>query len=192
MIEFRPKGRSAFGAALVLSIIGLGIGQAVLQNKADAQRAAQGYAVNATEGEHLIIRGGSVFIKVDPRRDSNNLALGTQQLQIGAGIPIHRHAHMDEFFYVLEGSGTFILNDARYTVEKGGTVFIPKGASHGFENPNKEMLLLWVVAPPGLEDFFREIGSQPGAPPKQLAAEQVNDIRQRLEAEQLKRLQTRP
>jgi quercetin dioxygenase-like cupin family protein len=192
MIELKPKRRYFFGAALVSSIVGLGIGQAVLQDKADAQRAAQGSVLNATEGDHLIIRGGSVVIKVEPRKDSDNLALGTQQVPIGGGIPIHRHAHMDEFFYVLEGSGTFILNDKRYAVEKGGTVFIPKGASHGFENPNQELLLLWAVTPPGLEDFFREIGSQPGAPPKQLTGEQVNGIRQRLESEQLKRLQARP
>jgi quercetin dioxygenase-like cupin family protein len=99
---------------------------------------------------------------------------------------------MDEFFYVLEGSGIFILNDARLPVEKGGTVFIPKGSWHAFENPDGALLLLWAVAPPGLEDFFREVASPPGAPPKQLTPEQVLGIREALEAEQLKRLQSRP
>ena len=40
---------------------------------------------------------------------------------------------MDEAFYILEGSGTFILNDARHPIEKGGTIFIPKNAWHGFD-----------------------------------------------------------
>ena len=39
--------------------------------------------------------------------------------------------------------------------------------THGVENPDGELLLLWVVAPPGLEMFFREVASAPGAPPKQ-------------------------
>jgi hypothetical protein len=36
--------RSIVGAAWVLSIVGLGVGQALLQTTADAQRAASGYA----------------------------------------------------------------------------------------------------------------------------------------------------
>ena len=94
------------------------------------------------------------------------------------------------FLYVLEGSGTFILTDIRHAVEKGGTIFIPKGSWHGFENPDSELLLLWIVVPAGLEDFFREIASPPEASPKQLSAEQVLSIRHRLEAEQRKRVQS--
>ena len=61
MIVFKQNRPFTIGAALMLSIIGLGIGQAVLQNKADAQRAeAQGYVLNAAEGEHLILRGGNL------------------------------------------------------------------------------------------------------------------------------------
>jgi len=64
----------------------------------------QGYVLGAGEGEHLIHfrDGGNIYIKVDPVKGSNNLALGTQQLPKGSGIPIHRHLHKDEAFYVLE------------------------------------------------------------------------------------------
>jgi hypothetical protein len=34
------------------------------------------------EGEHLIRNDGSILIKVDPSRGSNNMALGTQQVPI--------------------------------------------------------------------------------------------------------------
>ena len=49
----------------------------------------QGYVLGAGEGEHLIHfrDGGNIFIKVDPVKGSNNLALGTQQLPKGSGIP---------------------------------------------------------------------------------------------------------
>jgi uncharacterized cupin superfamily protein len=43
---------------------------------------------------------------------------------VGAGIPIHRHLKMNEAFYVLEGSGIFILNDVRHPFEKGGTIVV--------------------------------------------------------------------
>ena len=67
----------------------------------------QGYVLGAEEGEHLIHfrDGGNIFIKVDPVTGSNNFGLGTQQLPKGSGIPVHRHLHKDEAFYVLEGSG---------------------------------------------------------------------------------------
>lgn len=160
---------------------------------ADAQRAeVRGYVLGATEGECLINRGGDVIIKVDPSRGSDNLSLGTQQVPPGVGIPRHRHAYMDEFLYILEGSGTVILNDERLPVEKGGTIFIPKGSWHAFENPDTELLLLWAVTPTGQEDFFRAISSLPGEPPKRLTPEQTLAIRQQVEAGQLKRIQSHP
>ena len=140
--------------------------------------AAQGYVLGATEGEHLIhFRDhGNIFIKLGSATGSESLALGSQQLTVGAGIPIHRHFHMDEAFYVLEGSGIFILNDARHSFEKGGTIFIPKNSWHGFENPDHEVLLLWVVTPAGLDGFFRDTCTPLGAPPKQLTRKQIIEI----------------
>jgi quercetin dioxygenase-like cupin family protein len=140
--------------------------------------ASHGYVLGATEGEHLIHfrDGGNVFIKAGPATGSGNLALGTQQVPVGAGIPVHRHLRMDEAFYVLNGSGFFILNDAGHLFEKGATIFIPKNAWHGFANPDHELLLLWIMAPPGLDGFFRDICSPPGVPPRQLTREQVNEI----------------
>jgi len=140
--------------------------------------AAQGYVLSATEGEHLVhFRDhGNIFIKVGSAAGSDNLALGTQQVRVGTGIPIHRHIHMDEAFYVLEGSGIFILNDVRHSFEKGGTIFIPKNSWHGFENADHELLLLWVVTPAELDGFFRDTCTPPGVPPKQLTREQINEI----------------
>src|SRR5690242_18987381 len=112
----------------------------------------QGYVLGAGEGDHLIHfrDAGSIFIKIDPARGCNNLALVTQHLPKGSGIPVHRHPHMDEAFYVLDGGGSVTLNDVRYPCERGGTIFIPKNTWHVFSCPDQEMVLLWVMAPPGL------------------------------------------
>ena len=138
--------------------------------------STQGYVLGPNEGEHLIRNAGSIFIKVGPGRGSDGMALGTQQLPVGAGIRLHQHHEADEVLFVLEGTGFGILGDTRTAVEKGSAIYIPKGAWHGVENPDSELLLLWVVAPPGLEAFFREVSSAPGAPPRQLTPEQLNDI----------------
>jgi mannose-6-phosphate isomerase-like protein (cupin superfamily) len=136
----------------------------------------QGYVLGPTEGEHLIRSAGSLLIKVDPSRGSSSMALGTQQVPIGAGIPVHQHNEADEVLFVLEGTGFGILGDARMSIEKGSAIYVPTGVWHGVENPDGELLLLWVVAPPGVEAFFREVSSVPGAPPKQLTREQLNEI----------------
>lgn len=163
----------------------LGISQALGQSMTRARAfapqgrvAPQGYVLGADEGEQLVhFRDhGRIVIKAGSATGSDNLALGTQQVTVGAGIPIHRHFQMDEAFYVLEGSGVFILEDARHAFEKGGSIFIPRNSWHGFANPDHELLLLWTVSPAGLDGFFRETCNPPGVPPKQFTREQINEI----------------
>ena len=164
--------------SFLLGLGSMGISQLLARGMTPARGAApEGYVLAATEGEQLIhFRDhGKIFIKVGSATGSGNLALGTQQVTAGAGIPIHRHLQMDEAFYVLEGSGIFILNDVRHPFEKGGTIFIPKNSWHGFANPDHELLLLWIMSPPGLDGFFRETCNPPGVPPKQLTREQINE-----------------
>ena len=138
--------------------------------------STQGYVLGPTEGEHFIRNGGGILITVDPSRGSNNMALGTQQVPIRTGIQVHQHHEADGVLFVLEGSGLGILGDARTPVGKGSAIYFPRGVWHGVENPNSELLLLWVVAPPGLEEFFREVASAPGTSPRQLTREQLNEI----------------
>ena len=174
MNTFDQKRRSFLFAVGALGISGMSP-QGISEGPVAAQR---GYVFGASEGEHLLhFRDrGNIFIKVGSATGSENLALGTQQVMAGTGIPIHRHFKMDEAFFVLEGSGIFILNDVRHPFEKGGTIFIPKNSWHGFENPDHELLLLWVVTPAGLDGFFRDTCTPPGVAPKQLSREQIREI----------------
>ena len=152
----------------------------ILPDRTMAAESAQGkgFILGGSEGEHLIhFRDhGNIFLKIGPATGSDNVALGTQQVMAGSGIPIHRHFAMDESFYFLDGSGTLILDDVRHPVEKGATIFIPKNSWHGFENPDHELLLLWIVSPPGLEGLFRALCSPPGAAPKTFTRAQINEI----------------
>ncbi len=171
--------------SFAVGLAGLGLGQTLLRGgQVHAKEGdTQGYVIAGREGEHLIQRGGDVFINVDPTRGSDKLAMGTQQILTGVGVPIHRHFVMDEAFSVLDGRGTLILNDARYPIEKGSSIFIPKNAWHGFENPDRELHLLWIVTPPGLEAFFREVAARPGVPPTSRTKEQLNKIARKYETE---------
>ena len=94
--------------------------------------------------------------------------------------------------YVLDGAGTALLEDQRVPIQKGATIFIPKGSWHGFENPGTDLFILWAATPTGQEEFFRAISSQPGDPPRNLTAEQTIAIRAQVEADSLKRVQSQP
>jgi len=163
-------------------LLGVGIisfSQILPQTAALAQGASpQMYVLSAMEGENLVhFRDhGKICIKAGSATGSNNLAFGTQQVTRAAGIPVHRHFEMDEAFYVLEGSGSVSLNDVTHTFEKGASIFIPKNTWHGFQNPEHELLLLWIVTPAGLDGFFRETCSPPDVPPKQFTREQLHQI----------------
>jgi quercetin dioxygenase-like cupin family protein len=159
----------------------LGLGSLSVSQALPAGHMGSGAAehlLHINEGEHLIhFRDhGNITIKFGGANGSNHFALGTQQVMAGGGIPIHRHVEMEEAFYVLEGGGILVLHDERLAFEKGATIFIPRNSWHGFENPDRELLLLWIVSPPGLDGFFRETCSPPGQPPKQLTRERIREI----------------
>ena len=142
----------------------------------DKLPATTGYVLQANEGETLQRPGGQIVIKADPLTGSNRLAVGTQQLYVGSGIRLHQHEGEDELLWIQEGSATAIVGDTRTTVAKGAFVYVPKGVWHGLENPKDEVRLVWIVSPPGLENFFREVGTPPGIEPRKLTLEQLNDI----------------
>ena len=113
----------------------------------------QGHVLGATDGERMFNSSGEVIVKVDPNRSSNDLSLGTQLVPPGVGIPRHVHAHWDEVIYVLDGGGIATLNDEQVPLQKGATIFVPKGVWHGFENPDTELFILWLARRRGRRNF---------------------------------------
>lgn len=136
-----------------------------------------GYVLRANEGEVLQRgKGNTVTIKVDPKTGSPSMAMGTQLLGAGVGIPLHIHEYEDEVLFVNDGGGSAVLGEQRKAIGKGDTIYIPHGVWHGVQTNDTGASLLWVVTPPGLESFFREISTPLGAPPKTLTPAQIEDI----------------
>lgn len=53
----------------------------------------------------------------------------------------HINKRSDEFYYVLEGNGTFSIDDAISEVEEGDLIFVPKGSQ--FFNSGQMTLLVF-------------------------------------------------
>jgi hypothetical protein len=101
MDTFEQQRRS-----FLMTMGGLGISQVLPQAITAQATTPQASVLSATEGEHLIhFRDhGNIFIKFGAATGSSDLAIGTQQVMTGTGIPIHRRFKMDEAVRILEGS----------------------------------------------------------------------------------------
>ena len=77
------------------------------------------------------------------------------------GPPPHVHRDHEELFYVLEGRYIFTRGrDEEVELEAGGSVLIPRGTRHHFRTLVAPARTLIVIAPAGLEGFFRGLGAQ--------------------------------
>ena len=73
--------------------------------------------------------------------------------------PYHRHAREDEYSYVLEGRMGALLGDDVVYAEAGDLVFKPRNQWHTFWNDgDSPCRILEIIAQPGFEHFFRELG----------------------------------
>lgn len=74
------------------------------------------------------------------------------------GPPPHVHQERDETFYVVEGRYAFTRGTEEVEIGPGQVVFVPRGTRHHFRTLVAPSSTLIIVAPAGLESFFREMG----------------------------------
>ena len=86
-------------------------------------------------------------------------ALSLFETSIAAGPPLHVHDREDECFYILGGELSVRCGEEAFSAGAGSFVFLPPGRPHRFWAPAQPARLLLIVAPGGIEDYFREINS---------------------------------
>ena len=77
---------------------------------------------------------------------------------VRGGPPPHVHRERDEAFYVLEGSYRFVRDHDEVDLLSGDFIFVPRGTRHHYRTLEAPARTLIIVAPAGLEAFFREMG----------------------------------
>ncbi|MBS1567866.1 MAG: cupin domain-containing protein [Bacteroidetes bacterium] len=96
----------------------------------------------------------------------------------GAKVPVpHYHKDFDEAVYGLAGTMTFTVDGKRHDIQPGGTLFIPRGAVHGFDNHGDTDARALAVITPGLlgPNYFKEMAEvlNAGGPPDVAKLKQV-------------------
>jgi quercetin dioxygenase-like cupin family protein len=72
----------------------------------------------------------------------------------------HSHLWQDETTYVHSGQFEFLLGDTRIVCQAGDVIHVPQRTVHTYRNIGSSPGALWaVVAPAGLEKFFRDVGT---------------------------------
>jgi quercetin dioxygenase-like cupin family protein len=77
----------------------------------------------------------------------------------GFGVPLHVHHSFDEFFCIIEGEFLFQLDNERFTLKAGDTIFVPRGVKHAFKitSEQKATNLVAILPGKGMESYFAEM-----------------------------------
>jgi quercetin dioxygenase-like cupin family protein len=116
--------------------------------------------VGPGDGDFVDLGGLGIRFLIDGEETGSQFALVEHPLEPRAlGAPLHRHANEDEYSYVIEGRMGAQLGDDVVFAGPGELVFKPRGQWHTFWNAGDEPArLLELIAPPGFENYFREMG----------------------------------
>lgn len=74
----------------------------------------------------------------------------------GNAPPPHLHRHEDETFYVLEGELKASVGGRTIKATPGTMVFMPRDIAHSFVIESERLRMLVLLAPAGLEKWFKE------------------------------------
>jgi mannose-6-phosphate isomerase-like protein (cupin superfamily) len=80
--------------------------------------------------------------------ESPRMLVGLNAFEPGQSHSLHSHAGMDKLYYVLEGSGLFLLEGRELAMRSGDLMVAPDGVPHGIRNSGKERLLVLAVLAP--------------------------------------------
>ena len=67
---------------------------------------------------------------------------------------LHYHAKTDEFYYIIDGEGTMVLDDEIVNVRKGNVVYVPRGMKHKAVG---KLTVLTICIPRGVMDDIHEV-----------------------------------
>ncbi len=79
---------------------------------------------------------------------SDRIMVGLNAFEPGQEHALHAHEGMDKVYQVLEGRGTFLLEDREEPMEPGLMLVAPEGVPHGIRNDGGERLLVLAILAP--------------------------------------------
>ena len=108
----------------------------------------------------------------------DGLSMGFQTIAPGCRVRQHSHGGQIELQICFRGTGRVVVDGESHALVPGTACFLGYDVRHEiFNETTEDLVMLWVVSPPGLENFFEAIGRprEAGAPAP-LAFERPVDV----------------
>ena len=100
----------------------------------------------------------------------DTLSMGYQTIAPGGRVREHSHGDQIELQICFRGRGHVVVDGVSHPLAPGTACFLGYDVKHEIVNEGADdLVMLWVITPPGLEDFFKAIGRPrtPGEPAPQ-------------------------
>lgn len=89
----------------------------------------------------------------------DGLSMGYQTIAVGSHIREHSHPDNVELQICFKGKGHVMVDGTRHDIVPGSACFLGYDVKHEiFNDGDEELVMMWVITPAGLEDFFETIG----------------------------------
>lgn len=89
----------------------------------------------------------------------DKLSMGYQTIAVGGRVREHSHADQIELQICFKGRGHVNVDGERHELAPGSACFLGYDVKHEIVNDgDEELVMIWVIAPAGLEAFFQTIG----------------------------------
>jgi quercetin dioxygenase-like cupin family protein len=87
------------------------------------------------------------------------LAMGYQTIAPGSRVREHSHGDQIELQICWRGRGRVVVDGVSHPLTPGTACFLGYDVKHEILNEGPDdLVMMWVITPPGLEDFFKTIG----------------------------------
>ena len=155
------------------------------------QARGAAFVVQPDEGQSYwqpVPANGYAEVLVSKRNDPSirDLSAGIQVIAPGSHIREHQHGTEQELLFFFEGTGKVLVNGEEHPVQPGTMVYAGHQNAHKIiNNTSRDLKMMWVLAPGGLEDFFEGIGwpraagepaPKPFARPENVAEIEANTV----------------
>ena len=112
-------------------------------------------------GRRLQAFGEEVIVLLDGTQTGGRFTAFIEITPPGGGPPPHWHEREHEWFYVIEGRVSFLIDGRWADANPGDVVFAPREGVHTFKNNTvRPTRMLIHAAPSGFEQFFAEAAGE--------------------------------
>lgn len=89
----------------------------------------------------------------------DGLSLGYQTIAVGGRVREHSHGDQVELQICFRGRGRVVVDGVSHPLVPGTACFVGYDVKHEIVNEGPEdLVMLWVISPAGLEEFFKTVG----------------------------------